>query len=68
MQLLVGKEGLEPSRYHYQRCLRPHRLPIPTLAQKFFLFAFLYNYYITILIKNQILFEAEFTKFPLTKF
>ena len=25
----VGREGVEPSRYHYRRILSPLRLPIP---------------------------------------
>lgn len=63
----MGGEGLEPSRYRYQRCLRPHCLPIPTSAQKIFLFFSLYNYYITNFAKNQIFVWADF-KFPPTIF
>ena len=29
MTFFVGREGVEPSQYHYRRILSPLRLPIP---------------------------------------
>ena len=33
-RLFVGREGVEPSQYHYRRILSPLRLPIPPSPQR----------------------------------
>jgi hypothetical protein len=34
MTFFVGREGVEPSQYHYRRILSPLRLPIPPSPQR----------------------------------